>query len=258
MSEGKSLDLLGTRPIAEAARDTINKSIDGIGALLSRICLPAAEELGLHFRDRVSAWRSKNVLAVTTSADEKLSACQAPPSFHASPRLVGSIIEQSSWIEDAEVQDMWAGLLASSCNDTGDDDSNLLFVNLLSALTRIQACILRFACEHSRKFAAKGLILACPMRVSVAKLIELTGERDIQRLDRELDHLRATALLGIKGGFDPADPVLQADLTPTALALHMYVRCQGVRTSPVDYFGVDETLDPLDVLRKSEAERTTD
>jgi hypothetical protein len=107
-----------------------------------------------------------------------------------------------------------------------------------SGLTRMQAKILKYACEHSEKvFWPNGLMTSDFLKATKEELFELTGEKDIQRLDRELDHLCALKLLD--GGFHPMGMDLNAGLTPTALALQMYVRCQGERGSPVEYFRLE-------------------
>ena len=67
----------------------------------------------------------------------------ASKNVHAHPRILFKIIEEGSWSEDGVVQDMWAGLVQSSCSDSGDDDSNLIFINLLSNMTKLQAKILK-------------------------------------------------------------------------------------------------------------------
>lgn len=238
MSEKESLDILGIQPIAKAAEKATSAAVDGISAVLSRICLPAAEEYGLWFRDRVHHWRTQNLAVIVQATERKLAETGAAPGVHAHPRLVGAILSEGSWIDDSEVQEMWAGLLSSSCSESGDDDSNLLFVNLLSGLTKMQAKILRYACERSEKAAApNGLIFARDLAATLQQLVELTGQDDVHRLDRELDHLRALELLE-HGGFDVTDRSLVAHLTPTSLALHMYVRCEGSRCSPPQYFNL--------------------
>lgn len=240
MSEKKSLDILGIQPVAEAVNKLTTGAVDGAAAFLSRICLPAAEEFGLLLRDKVHHWRSANMVAVTQMAEAKLTLSGAGPEVYAHPRLLGTILDEGSWTSDSEVQEMWAGLLASSCTASGDDDSNLLFVNLLSRLTRLQARVMKYACEHLPKAVTQvGLIVPLErLTVSRAELVGITGEDDVQRLDRELDHLRSLELLAIHSGF-PANSVdLTADITPTGLAIHMYVRCQGVRKPPPDYFGL--------------------
>jgi hypothetical protein len=239
MPESKGLDILGIQPIADAVNRVTAATVDGAAAFLSRICLPAAEEYGLLLRDRVHQWRANHMVTITQIAEQKLANSGASAGIHAHPRLVSNVLEEGSWIEDAEVQEMWGGLLSSSCTETGDDDSNLLFVDLLSGLTKLQAKILRCACERARKVATpNGLIGAITLMASSDSLLKLTGENDIQRLDRELDHLVSLGLLR-NGGFTATATDLMANLTPTAMALQMYVRCQGSRSSPIDYFRLD-------------------
>jgi len=130
--ESRSLDLLGVKPIADSVNRLTRAAIEGASAFLGRICLPAAEELGLLFRDKVANWRARNAVLVVEAAREKLEQ-QRPTSdkVQAHPRILGSIIDNCSWTDDAELQDLWAGLLASSCTSDGKDESNLIFTNLL-------------------------------------------------------------------------------------------------------------------------------
>jgi hypothetical protein len=75
--------------------------------------------------------------------------------------------------------------------------------------------------------------------VSLDQLQTITGCNDFHRLDRELDQLRSLSLIGFElgsGGFsqDSTDP----DITPTGLALQMYVRCKGFIGAPNEFFGL--------------------
>ncbi len=248
--ESRSLDVLGIKPVADAFSKITTATVDGVAAFLSRICLPAAEEFGLLLRDRLRVWRSANIAAIAKRAEECLNTSEDGDAVRAHPRLVANILEEGSWIEDPVVQDLWGGLLSSSCTDSGNDDSNLLFINLLSGLTKLQARILKYVCENARKRAASsGLIVADQMTLDLSTMVELTSETDIHRLDRELDHLRECGL--IDGGF-PLHSSDRAMVGPTAIALHMYVRCEGSRSSPIEYFGLDipqpEESSPTDSL----------
>jgi hypothetical protein len=234
VSVSRSLDILGTKPVAEAVQTLTKGAVDAAEALLSRICLPAAEELGSLLRDKVTGWRARNFISMMQKLEKRMGELNLPPTAHAHPRIVHTIMEQASYADDTEVQEMWAGLLASSCTQAGDDDSNLIFTNLLGSLTRLQAKVLRYACEQCGKEVAPGaLIQANHLTVPFEKLCEIANEQDVQRLDRELDSLRGMGLT--EGGLKPGH---RADvlLTPTALALHMYVRCQGSRASPAEFF----------------------
>lgn len=130
---------------------------------------------------------------------------------------------------------MWAGLLTSSCTKEGNDESNLIFINLLSQLTSIQVKVLNYSCEMSKKFLTSGgFIIPEQLYISLQEIKEITGIDDLHRLDRELDHLRSLEL--ITTGFDPNTTV--AEIAPTPLALHLYVRCQGSLQSPVEFFSL--------------------
>ena len=233
----RSGDLLGLRPFGDAVKVMSQGVVDGAGAFLSRICLPAAEEFGLLLQDKVRAYRGRNVVNVLASAQAKLPE-GGDEGVHALPRLVGAVLEEASWVEDQALQEKWAGLLASACSPDGLDDSNLLFVDLLRRLTRVQVRIVDYACRTANKRRTKlGLIIPQPLLLELAPLQEVAGVTDVQRLDRELDHLRSLELLQ-QGGFPMHFNASVATITPTPLALHMYVRCQGSQQSPVDYFGV--------------------
>ena len=234
-SKQTSLDLLGTKPLAEAAHTVTKAAVDGARAFLSRICLPAADEFGLLLKDRVSAWRRSNAVKIAQKAEQKYN--ELPPSQgrHTHPRLLMQIIDQGSWIEDEEVQELWAGLIASSCTDEGKDDSNLMFIDFLARLTLSEARALDYICRRSTKIRTKaGWVAAEFLFVPLSVLQGIMTISDFHRIDRELDHLRTLGL--IDGGF-PEDSV-DAQVQPTALALQMYARCQGFAGNPLEFFGL--------------------
>jgi hypothetical protein len=259
MSTGpsKSVDLLGIQPVGEAIKIATQAAVDGAAAVLGRICLPAAEEFGLLLRDRVSGWRACNLIAVTQKVERKMTEQKVPEDAHAHPRIVHTIIEQGSLTDDAGLQEMWAGLLASSCTEAGDDDSNLIFTSLLGRLTRLQARVLKYACEESTKLITPaGFIYANPFLVPFERLPEVAGEDDIQRLDRELDSLRGMSLIQEQGGFSGYNREI-IYLTPTPLALHMYVRCQGSRASPLEFFKLLPLATPAEQTGEPQAPTAT-
>lgn len=239
--ESESLDILGVKPIGEAVNTVVKGGVEGTAAFLSRICLPAAEEFGLLLRDRVTHWRAANLARMADKAQRKLG--PGAESAHAHPRLVSLTVERSSWVDADEVQEMWAGLLASSCTSDGKDESNLIFINLLTQLTTSQARLLCYGCEHvPKRLTASGGMVFEGVYVSMAMLVNISGTQDHNRLDRELDHLRALGLMSFALYREPiieSPEPLVANLEPTNLGLHMYVRCQGSTKSPGQYFGLE-------------------
>lgn len=217
-------------------------AVEGASAFMSRICLPAAEEFGLLLKDVVQDWRKANFVAMARRAERILVEQNALGSVHAHPRLASHIIEEASWIDDSVVRDMWAGLLASSCTESGDDDSNLLFTTLLSQMTKVESRIMKYACEKAEKVASPNglLIVRRDIEVSFVQLQEIAEEKDVHRLDRELDHLIGIGLLRAeRTGFSAYDFELSAGLGPTPLALQMYARCCGSSRSPLEFYGID-------------------
>ena len=152
------------------------------------------------------------------------------------------IIDEGSWAEDEFIQNMWAGLLASSCSDDGTDETNLVFINSLTQLTKTEILIVNYSCSNSiKKIAKAGWIYSETLVVQIEKLIEITNVNDLDRLDRELDHLRTLNMIGnpeISGGFSPEST--DAEITPSSFSLHMYARCNGSNKSVIEYYDLTQ------------------
>ena len=257
MNEEKpeSMDILGIRPISDAINTVTATTMKEVSELLDLICKPAAEEFGLLLKDRVIYWRVKNLSNIVLKAKKNIDIRNKDIKVSASPRIVNSILENGSWIDDDRIQEMWAGLLASACSKEGKDESNLIFINLLSQLTSSEVRILDYICNNSKKnISINSIIYADTLSISVRDLQKISGTVGIHNLDCEIDHLRSLELL--LGGFPaipkdainaikrPSDIVsktledFEADISPSALALNMYVRCNGSLQTPIDYFGL--------------------
>jgi hypothetical protein len=211
---------------------------ESAGSLLMKICGPFAEEYGPYLKDKFNNWRVKNFAKISQKTENKLEKSGGIGKRSAHPRMVFQVFEHGSWIDDDDVQEMWAGLLASSCTESGKDDSNLLFINLLSQLTTSEVKILNHACKNANKSISEaGWIHSLGFTVSLEELKRISGIDDHHRIDRELDHLQSIGLLGAFSGFESKTTL--ANVRPSAIALHMYTRCQGSLQSPVEFFGLD-------------------
>ncbi|WP_440952104.1 Abi-alpha family protein [Methanococcoides sp. FTZ1] len=71
--------------------------------------------------------------------------------LRAHPHIVHIIIDQDSLVEDNYIQDMWVGLLASSCTKDGKDEGNLIYIDLFSKLTSSEVRTLNYICENGIK-----------------------------------------------------------------------------------------------------------
>lgn len=240
------LDVSGVETLAGTVDKATEAAISGAGAFLSRICLPVAEELGLLLRDRVSGWRQRNALKITHRAEQITKQLGFPKDVHAHPRLVHMAVESGSWADSDEVQDMWAGLLASSLSKDGSSDDNLVFMNVLAQLTHYQALLFNGACKSSEKrLTSAGFVVAQWLVLDRATVCSLAQCEDFQIVDFHLDHLRETGLLSTEAGF--RTETLDAVMTPSPFGLQFYVRCQGFVGSPADYFA-----DYLEQMRQAQ------
>ncbi len=233
----KGMDVLGLAPLARSVELVTTTAMDAVKGLATAICKPAAEELGLYFRDRVRLYRAEQLARLSAKTQAELIEWQVPEGAQVHPRVAWKTLDEGSWTDDDAVQEMWAGLLAASCSADGKDQSNLVFVQILSAVSPIGARILNHACEKAEKILSPGGLMEAGILVVPADEISaVAGESDITRLDAEMDHLRVQGL--IRGGFEMGRQPDFADVTPTSLALHMYVRCKGFRGSPGEFYGL--------------------
>lgn len=234
--------------LGEAERQAYGYTIEDAEKFIGKICPAASDEIGKYLNTGV--WRQHNILRVAKKAERIYSNYTRTGIETAHLRLVCEIIDAGSWTDSYRLQEMWAGLLASSCTLSGKDESNLIFIRLMPQITALQARIIEIGCLNSEKYILRsGGIASKNYTINLYELEKTTGVADFHRLDRELDHLRSLSL--ILGGFGSWST--SAEITPTPLALHMFVRCRGFSGSPAEYFRVDKdastTQKLLSVLR---------
>jgi len=238
LEEDKSLDILGIKPIGNSIETVTSKTMDGASSFLSRICLPAAEEFGFLLQDKVKNWRASNTKKILEKAEEKLSRNQniKNKDIKAHPLIVWKILENGSWSEHNELHEIWSGLLASSCDEEGKDDSNLTFINIIAQMTELQVKVLNYACENSKFILRKaGVLSSEKLEVNLDLLQSITNTNDLGRLDRELDHLRNIGILKeLSGGLNVEH--LIADISPSDMGIHLYARCQGFVGETKDFY----------------------
>ncbi|MHB1116298.1 Abi-alpha family protein [Sideroxydans sp.] len=231
--EDQSVDVFGLKPVSNSIEKITDGVVDAARAFLGRICLPASEEFGLLLQDHVKAWRASRATLLAKKAEEKVKLHYGDAPVAVQPRIAHDVFEEGSWIQDEVVHDMWSGLLASACSKEGGDDSNVIFIGILKQLTSLQVRVLRFAIESADKYVSRaGWPYAEKILCPIDDVKAVCGTSDVIRIDRELDHLRSLDL--ISGGFAPDSS--DADLTPSPLALNLYVRAEGFPGTPVEYW----------------------
>jgi len=137
-------DILGIKPFGNAVEKVTDAGIEVTKELIERICYPVATEVGLFFKDWM-AWRRINLNNTCGKASKLI---PKNSSLQAHPRILHEIIEKASWVDDEELQAMWAGLLASSCTEDGKNERNIVFINILSQLSPTDVKLLNRVIER--------------------------------------------------------------------------------------------------------------
>jgi hypothetical protein len=208
-------------------------------AFLQRISPGAIGEAGRLLREGLSSFRVASVLEIALNAERMLSFAPNADRLRAPSSIVLRILEDGSWADAETTQHMWAGLLTTSCTMSGRDESNLSFINLLCQLTSSHVRILSVACTKATKFMA-GLerISSKPITLSAKQMSEITGSRDLIRIQRDLEYLSDLGLLTANKQSTSFTPIEGTQIAPTSLGLQLYARCSGYRGETQEFYGV--------------------
>lgn len=162
---------------------------------LGRICNPAADEIGLLLQDKVKAYRNRNFANIATKAEEKV---KENSSFNpeVNPRILYSIYENGSWSDSETLQNMWAGLLASSCFD-GASDQNMLYVDILSKISVPEARLFSYVAEKVEWAINEDTALpeSNYFFPNTYEIRDACGVSDLDKLDEAMTHLSALGLI---------------------------------------------------------------
>jgi hypothetical protein len=207
-------------------------------AFLRRICPDAAKEIKQLLRERLSNYRLESAVEIALHAEEMLVFAPGARKMRAHPRLVARILEDGSWAANEFIQQCWAGLLATSCAIRKEDETNQVFIELMSQLTAVQARIFASACAMATTFQSdSGNIVAHPLICSAGEIIQIAGLQDLAKIDRDLAHLAELGLLAPRDNTRFFSLLKEADITPTGLGLDLNARCNAHRGTLQDFYG---------------------
>ena len=198
-----------------------------------RICSPVVEEVGRLIEKDLSSFRAASAVEVALKAEALLACKPDADRMLAHPNLVLRIIELGSWADIDFLQRFWAGLLAASCTAEGQDESNSVFVDLLSVLTLIHVRILAAACARATKVtSANGAISIYPLYCTADEICKIAATNDFTKIHRAIALLSDLGLLEKSAHSSFVSYTEKAKTTPTNLGLEMFARCNGLREEP--------------------------
>jgi hypothetical protein len=210
-------------------------------AFLRRICPSATQELKLLFRESLGNMRVPNAVAIAHRAEIMLAAESNFDHMHAPASVVLRVVKEGSWAEDTSTQHLWAGILVTACTLTGDDEANLPYIDLLAEMATVDTRLYVEACSKAPKvFATNGAVSANPFMCTADEMIHLTGTKDLSKIDRNILQLSILGLLEPREKAKYFSFAQTANLTPTALGLELYARCQGHRGAPFQFYAVQK------------------
>jgi len=229
--ENNSVDIFGIKPYGEVLKIVTKESIETVKNFLEIVCKPAAEEFGFLLSDKVRIWRLKNIVKILEKSNNKLEFDgQKIQLKQIHPKIINKIFEDGSLESDEEVQNYWAGLIASSLNEYPTDD-NIIFFEILKQLTRTELFLIQYFCSNSEIQqninglieTKKGIIL------DADEYFEIVKSNDINKLNTEINHLKGLDLIekgfGLASGFFEKDGVLKVGLKMSPLAINLYNKC---------------------------------
>lgn len=223
-------DPLAIRPLTEAGGKVVETALELLRDLFKPVAVQAGEELA----DGIARRRQLNSIKFALRLQETVDRVGRRTKSNIHPRIAVKILNEASDTDDENVQSMWAGLFVAGCNGENPDEKDLIFVSRLAQITPPQARLLKYACENGVvKVARSGWIGVERLMVHVDTIKAITGEDDLQALDYQIDHL--VSLLLMRVGLRERD-YPNGNITPSCMALNMYVRCLGETVPPVDYF----------------------
>ena len=215
-------------------------------AFLRRICPSATQDLNLLFREGLGNMRVPNADTIAHRAEIMLAAESDFDRMHAPASVVLRVVKEGSWAEDTATQHLWAGILVTACTPTGDDEANLPYIDLLAELATVDTRLYVEACSKAPKvFATNGAVSASPLMCSAEDMVHLTGTKDLSKIDRNILQLSILGLLEPREKAKYFSFAQTANLTPTALGLELYARCQGHRGAPFEFYAARHQSEAL-------------
>jgi hypothetical protein len=215
-------------------------------AFLRRICPSASQELKLLFREGLGNLRVGHAISIAHRAEIMLAAEPNFDRLRAPASVVLRAVKEGSWADDTATQNIWAGILVTACTSSGDDESNLPYMDLLAEMATVDTRLYVEACSKAPKvFASNGAVSALALMCTADHMVHLTGTKDLSKIDRNILQLSILGLLEPREKAKYFSFAQTANLTPTALGLELYARCQGHRGAPFEYYAQrDKSAEP--------------
>ncbi len=195
---------------------------------LYRLCPSKNAEPIFALTGELDEFRTRSMLAIVLRVERMLAAEPDAEQMHADPCIVESIFKDGTWEHDELTEQLWAGLLASSCSLEGNDQSNKDLVELLVQVTTCQAHILAEGCRRVEMRPADDHgSVTTPVNISPEEMIAITGKNDLYRNATDVAYLNIYGLIEKSFDFSTHALIGSFDITPSPLGIRLFRACRG-------------------------------
>ncbi len=229
--DDKSIDIFGIKPYGEILKIVTIESIDTVKKFLEIVCKPAAEEFGFFLSDKVRVWRLSNIIKILEKSNGKLEFIGEKIQLQKiHPKLINRIFEDGSLESDEEIQNYWAGLIASSANEFPTDD-NIIYFEILKQLTKTELLLIQYFGKKSQLETNEYGIIETKEGIimNASDFFSIVNSNDKNKLNTEINHLKGLDLIeqgfGLASGFFEKEGVLKIGLKMSPLAINLYNKC---------------------------------
>jgi hypothetical protein len=194
---------------------------------LCRVCSSGAQDAIQLIGGELDEFRTRSAVEIALKAEKLLSSDPDSERKHAHPKIVTDILRDGSWSTDDLIQQLWAGLLFSSCTVEGTDQSNHTFVELLVQVTTTQGRILVTGCRMAGDLHSENA--GEPLReiiITPEEMIQITGTYDLYRSATDVAYLFNSGLLEKVFDFTSYLPKNSFNITPSKLGLELFTLCR--------------------------------
>ena len=207
---------------------------------LCRLCPGATQEITRLVRTGLGNLRVANAVQIALDAEVMLASDPNGYKMHADPQTVLRIIADGSWADEDWIQQLWAGLLATSCAFEAKDELDPDFADRLSQLAPIHMRIFKAACTMAEKTDSDNWqVVSKPLVLTVDELQQISGVQSLAKIERDVFHLANLGLLEESVRSRSLQPPEEINVTPSSLGLRLYALCNGHRGMLQDFYGLN-------------------
>jgi hypothetical protein len=207
---------------------------------LCRICPNDTQEIIHLVRTGLGNIRVVNAVQIALNADAMLASDPNGYRMHANSQMVLRIIADGSWADEDWIQQLWAGLLATSCAFAEKDELDPDLANRFSQLAPIHIRIFKAACIKAEKIDSDDWqVVSKPLTLHVKEIQEISGVQSLAKIERDVFHLADLGLLEESVRSRSLMLPEEINVTPSKLGLRLYALCNGHRGMLQEFYGLN-------------------